>query len=399
MLNKNQIEKYADVLIWAIETARAKPFKAYDIIQLRYELPSQPLTDVLHRKLLQKKWNVIVRGLMTPVMEKDFYKYTDSSQRKFIGNWEDKFYESLNGNIFLAAPESLTHLKDVDPKKINEIAVTRKRFRRILERREEQGLYGWTLCTYPTEEPAGRAGLSIQDYSRQIVRACFLNDKNPVKKWKEIYNNSSEIKKWLNSLNIEIIRVESKSFDLTISLGEKRKFVGISGHNIPSFELFTSPDWRGTNGTYYANLPSYRSGNYVEGIRLEFKNGNVVRAGAHKGEKFLQQMTAMDQGAKRLGEFSLTDRRFSKIDKFMADTLFDENFGGRYGNCHIAIGTSYSDTYSGNTASLTPQMKKNLGFNDSALHWDVVNTEDKIVSVKVKGNAKMVIYEDGKFRY
>jgi aminopeptidase len=399
MLNKNQIEKYADILIWAIEKARLKPFEAYDIIQLRYELPSQPLTDVLHRKLVQKKWNIIVRGLLTPVMEKDFYTYTDSSQRKFIGRWEDKFFESLNGNIFLSAPESLTHLKDVDPKKINEIAVTRKRLRRILERREEQGLYGWTLCTYPAEEPARRAGLSIEDYSSQIIKACFLNERNPLQKWNEIYNNSMEIKKWLNSLNIGTLRMESELFDLKISLGEKRKFVGISGHNIPSFEIFTSPDWRGTNGTYYANLPSYRSGNYVEGIRLEFKNGNVISAKARKGEKFLQQMIAMDDGAKRLGEFSLTDKRFSKIDEFMADTLFDENFGGKYGNSHIAIGTSYSDTYAGNPASLTPLMKKNLGFNDSALHWDVVNTEEKVVTATLIGGAKTVIYEKGMFKY
>jgi aminopeptidase len=348
---------------------------------------------------VQKKWNIIVRGLLTPVMEKDFYTYTDSSQRKFIGRWEDKFFESLNGNIFLSAPESLTHLKDVDPKKINEIAVTRKRLRRILERREEQGLYGWTLCTYPAEEPARRAGLSIEDYSSQIIKACFLNERNPLQKWNEIYNNSMEIKKWLNSLNIGTLRMESELFDLKISLGEKRKFVGISGHNIPSFEIFTSPDWRGTNGTYYANLPSYRSGNYVEGIRLEFKNGNVISAKARKGEKFLQQMIAMDDGAKRLGEFSLTDKRFSKIDEFMADTLFDENFGGKYGNSHIAIGTSYSDTYAGNPASLTPLMKKNLGFNDSALHWDVVNTEEKVVTAKLISGAKTVIYEKGMFKY
>ncbi len=87
----------------------------------------------------------------------------------------------------------------------------------------------------------------------------------------------------------------------------------------------------------------------------------------------------MDRGASRLGEFSLTDKRFSKINQFMANTLFDENFGGSWGNCHVALGASYADTYSGDVKSLTKEKKTHLGFNDSALHWDLVNTEKKRV--------------------
>ena len=59
------------------------------------------------------------------------------------------------------------------------------------------------------------------------------------------------------------------SIDLKITPGERRKWIGLSGHNIPSFEIYLSPDWRGTEGIYYANLPSYKDGNYVEGIRFE----------------------------------------------------------------------------------------------------------------------------------
>lgn len=399
MLNKSQLEKYSDVLIWALKTARSKPFRSYDIILIRYERQALPLAGIIYRKLIQEKFNVILRGLSTPSIEKDFFACSDIRQRKFIGQWEDKFYNSLSGNIYLSAPESLTHLKDIDPKRLNDVAITRQKLRKITERREEQGYYGWTLCTYPTEEPAARAKLSNSEYSRQIIKACFLNAKDPVAIWKKIYLDSIEIKKWLNSLSIKTLHIESKSCDLTINIGEKRRFIGISGHNIPSFEIFTSPDWRGTRGKYYANLPSYKSGNYVEGILLEFDRGNVINAAAKKGEKFLKQIITMDTGAKRIGEFSLTDRRFSKIDTFMADTLFDENFGGKHGNCHIAIGTSYSDTYTGNPAALTPLMKKKLGLNYSALHWDIVNTEDKTVTAKLKNGNKILLYEDGLFKY
>ena len=83
----------------------------------------------------------------------------------------------------------------------------------------------------------------------------------------------------------------------------------------------------------------------------------------------------------------------------MANTLSDENYGGKYGNCHVALGASYSDTYDGNPSELTPELKKNLGFNDSALHWDFVNTENKRVVAHLASGKQTTIYENGKFKY
>jgi aminopeptidase len=105
----------------------------------------------------------------------------------------------------------------------------------------------------------------------------------------------------------------------------------------------------------------------------------------------------MDRGAARLGEFSLTDKRFSKISTFMANTLYDENYGGKNGNCHVALGASYSDTYDGDASGLTTRKKGELGFNDSALHWDLVNTEKKRVVAHLATGRRITVYEDGKF--
>lgn len=107
----------------------------------------------------------------------------------------------------------------------------------------------------------------------------------------------------------------------------------------------------------------------------------------------------MDKGASRVGEFSLTDRRFSRIDRFMANTLYDENFGGEFGNCHLAVGASYADTFAGDPDTLTKELKRKLGFNDSALHWDLVNTERKRVSAVLASGRRTVIYEDGQFQH
>jgi aminopeptidase len=107
----------------------------------------------------------------------------------------------------------------------------------------------------------------------------------------------------------------------------------------------------------------------------------------------------MDHGADKVGEFSLTDKRFSRINRFMANTLYDENYGGRHGNCHIALGSSYSNTYSGDARKLSQSLKQKLGFNESALHWDLVNTEKKRVTAHLKSGEALVIYENGCFAY
>ncbi len=399
MLTAKQLQRYADILLWGLKTARAGQIKKNDIIMIRYDLLAIRLVEILHEKLIKMGLQPVHRLLQTPVMEKNFYRLSSPRQLSFIPPGEEELFNHLNGSIAILAPESLTHLSGIDPGKIAKPVKARKYLRDLLDRREEEGQFSWTLAMYPTAALAEHAGLSIEDYTRQIVGACFLNRQDPIAQWTSIYKNAQTIKKWLNQMSVKFFHIESDHVDLKITPGKNRKWIGISGHNIPSFEIFISPDWRGTEGTYYADQPSYRSGNYVRGITIRFKNGKAVSATAVEGELFLKKQLNMDSGANKLGEFSLTDRRFSKINQFMANTLFDENFGGSNGNCHVALGSSYSDTYDGNPSELTREMKKDLGFNDSALHWDIVNTENKRVTAHLLTGEKTVIYENGSFTY
>ncbi len=399
MLTDTHLKRYADTLIWGLKTARTNPFRKQDIILIRYDSMALPLAEILYARVLEMGLNPVQRCTLTSGMEKSFYQLSNPRQLIFQSPGEREFYNKLNGSIYLYAPESITHLSDADPKKIGKAAVARKFIRDIMNKREETGDFGWTLCMLPTIELARHADLSIDEYTQQIVNACFLDHVSPVSEWQSIFEKSRIIKTELNRLNVQYFHVESSSVDLKITPGDQRKWIGITGHNIPSFELFISPDWRGTQGVYFANQPSYRNGNYVENVRLEFKDGVAIKVSAQKGESFVKNQLDMDTGASRLGEFSLTDKRFSKIDRFMANTLFDENYGGEYGNCHVALGSSYSDTYSGNPAELTEKLKKTLGFNDSALHWDLVNTEQKRVSAHLTTGGQTTIYEDGQFTF
>jgi aminopeptidase len=397
VFTKRQTEKYCDVLLWALKTARKENFQKNDVVMILYDLAGLKMAEVLQAKLLDMGMNPIPRMGLTSVMEKSFFERANSRQLIFQTPGAKELYKCLNGSIHIHAPESLTHLSQIDPKRIGKVTVARKPLRKILEKREEQGKYGWTLCMVPTHEMAKRARLSMDQYIEQVAKACNLDKRDPVKAWQSTYDNAVATKKWINGLDVKHFHVQSANVDLNITPGKKRKWIGLSGHNIPSFEIFISPDWRGTEGVYFADQPSFRSGNRVEGIRLEFKKGRLVKIDAKKGRDFVVKQLSMDKGAGRLGEFSLTDKRFSRINRFMANTLFDENYGGRYGNCHVALGASYSDSYDGDPSRLTKERKKRLGFNDSALHWDIVNTEKKKVVAHLTSGEEITVYEDGRF--
>ena len=397
MLTQTHLQRYADVLLWGLTTARSKPFNRGDVVLVRFNLDAVRLAEILESRLLERGLNPVRRMNPTPEMEKNFFGLANRRQLVFDPPGEAELYRNLNGSIFLNAPASITHLSATDPEKISRFTLAKKILRDILEEREQVGLFGWTLGILPTPELACHAGLNDGDYARQIVKACFLNRRDPVKQWKTVFKNAAAIKRWLNSMTAKHYHVESDTIDLKITPGAQRQWIGISGHNIPSFELFVSPDWRGTTGVYYADQPSYRSGNLVKGVQLTFKKGVAVNVTAESGTDFVKKQLKMDRSASRLGEFSLTDKRFSKINRFMANTLFDENFGGRWGNCHVALGASYADTYRGDVQSLTKAMKAQLGFNDSALHWDLVNTEKKRVVAHLADGRRTTIYENGCF--
>ncbi len=288
MLSDIHLQRYAQVLIWGLKTARMEGFRKGDRVMIRYDMAALPLAEVVYAHLLEMGINPIPRVSLTPRMEHDYYRISSARQLVFKTPGDEELFSALNGSISLRAPDSITHLSDIRPEKIGKFAVARKYLNDILDRREAQGKFGWTLCVYPTSELAGHAGLTLEEYCGQVVNACALKRSDPVAWWKNIYKDAQSIKKWLNSMRVESYTIESERVDLKVTPGLKRKWVGISGHNIPSFELFLSPDWRGTQGTYYADQPTYRSGNYVKGIELLFKAGSVVRASAEQGGEFLR---------------------------------------------------------------------------------------------------------------
>lgn len=122
------------------------------------------------------------------------------------------------------------------------------------------------------------------------------------------------------------------------------------------------------------NQPLYRYGNVLEGVELCFHKGLVTRAYATKGNNVLQQMLK-STNANKIGEYYLTRTHdFHASPHPMAETLYDENIGGPFGNTHLAIRSAYRDCYRGDQKNITKAQWKKMGFNDSPEHTDIIST-------------------------
>ncbi|MDZ7587007.1 MAG: aminopeptidase, partial [Patescibacteria group bacterium] len=330
------LQKYADVLVnYALNSGQG--VKKNEVVQCLVPDIAKPLALALQNTLLKVGAQPLIRLIPTG-FSKDFFSLANHSQLTFF---PDKYLQAkanlIDHSIAIIADPDPEELKSTDPQKIILKRDVQKPYKDWLIEKEIKGHYTWVIALWGTAAKAKLVNLSLKAYWQQIIKTCFLNQSEPIKEWKKVSKLQLKVINKLNNLPIQLIKVKGKDVDLTLALGKHRHWQGGSGRNIPSFEIFTSPDWRGTEGFIKFNQPLYRYGNIVKGIELEFKNGLVVKAKAQQGNHLLQQMLTSPH-ANKVGEFSLTDNRLSRLTHIMAETLFDENIGGPFGNSHIALG-------------------------------------------------------------
>ena len=394
LFTPDELEKYAAILTWALLHIRKKPFRKHEYVQVRFDADALPLAEETAAHLLDKNLEPVLRLMPTPRVERDYYLMTNTRRLGRIVPGEEDFVRNLGGTISLFAPADLAHMQSVPTERLNTARRNRALLSQINRERETQGLYAWTLCMWPTQALAANAGMSIMEYAAHIRKACFLDQPDPVGCWRKTMKEARRIAARLTALGNSSLHVESENTDMRFNIGECRKWVGISGRNIPSFEIYVSPDWRTVEGTYQATLPSCQGGNMVRNARLTFKKGRLAAIEASEGQDFARVQSAVDKGAGQVGEFALVDRRFSRIDRFMSCTLYDENHGGPYGSMHIALGQSYSNTFAGDPQEFDAQV---YGFSNSSLHWDLVSAENRRVTAILPNGKRRVIYDNGEF--
>jgi aminopeptidase len=329
---------------------------------------------------------------------RDFYEIAGSDQLAFFaGSYYRGVIDEIDHLVYIRCVADPHALKDVPPAKL----LTHQRsFAPLVEwqtRKEDEGRLTWTIGLYGTPAMAAEARLSLEDYWQEIIRACFLDHPDPKVRWREVSEQMERHIRGLNALPIDRLHVQGADADLWLTLGEKRQWIGGSGRNIPSFEIFTSPDWRGTEGWIRFSEPLYIYGSLITGIELRFQDGVISQATATENEPLLLEMLA-SENANRVGEFSLTDSRLSPITRFMADTLFDENVGGPFGNTHVAVGKAITNCYDGDPGKLSKSDWEELGFNDSVVHTDIVSTTDREVTALMRDGSSRTIYAGGQFQ-
>lgn len=389
------IEKYAQVLVnFALNSGKGL-FKE-EVVEITVPDVAKPMALALQNAVLSAGGHPIVRLLPTG-FEQDYYTLAKDHQLTFFPQdyWRSKA-DLLHHQIQIIADPQPLELKKINPEKIIKARDSKKKYKDWLIAKENQGDFTWTVALWGVEAKAQIVGLSLEDYWQQIIQACYLDDDNPIARWQEINQLQTEIKQKLNSLRIEHVIVEGDDMELKLKIGADRLWKGGGGRNIPSFEIFTSPNWRGSEGWIKINEPVYRYGNVIQDIEMQFAQGLVTQAEAKKGNQLLQTMIK-SPNANKVGEFSLTDNRMSRITHPMAEILFDENIGGSFGNTHIALGAAYKDCYCGEAGKITESQWKKLGFNDAAEHTDFISTTDRKVTAVLADGSKKVIYQDGRF--
>lgn len=389
------VDQYAHVLVnFALNSGAG--VKKGEVVQCVVPDVAKPMALALQNTLLKAGAHPMMR-LIPSGFDRDFYHLASDEQLSFFPRKLLKARADLiDHQIGILAEADPLELATVEPRKIMLMRNSQKPYRDWLTAKENRQLFTWTMALWGMPAKAKVVGLSLEAYWQQIIKACFLDEADPVAKWREIFAMQENIKQKLNDMCIQYVIVKGEDVDLSIKIGSDRIWQGGSGRNIPSFEIFTSPDWRGIDGWIRFNEPLYRYGNVIKDIYLQVEHGIISKARASTGNKFLQTMLET-KNANKFGEFSMTDKRMSRITHPMAETLFDENIGGRFGNSHLAIGMAYKDCYRGNPDKIKASEWQAMGFNDSAEHTDMMTTTDRKVTAVLASGEHKVIYQNGQF--
>jgi aminopeptidase len=362
-----RLKKLADVLV--NYSTKVKP---RDWVMLRGDTVAEPLVNEVYRQVIKAGGNVTL-NLANDVISEAYFKEASDDQLKWVSPTTKMLYEKADVLIALDGSSNTRALSAVDPKKQQTRAVaTRGLTETYLERSAKKELR-WVIARYPCPSFAQEADMSLRDYEDFVYSACFCDKDDAVAEWQRVHDEQQKVVDWLKGR--KIVTVNSPNAELTLSI-EGRTFENADGRmNMPSGEVFTGPVEDSCNGWVEFTYPAISGGREVEGVRLEFKDGKVVKATAKKNEDYLISQLDSDEGARYLGEFAIGTNY--GIQKFTKSILFDEKIGGSF---HMAVGAGYPETGSK---------------NKSAIHWDFICDIRNDSEIQVDGD---LLYKDGEFK-
>jgi len=312
-------------------------------ISVRSSTEAAPLLLEVQRAILERDaWPILRIDL--PGQTRGFYDHAGDRHLDDISDLALAEAKGADANLGITATADVRELVGVDPGRITRLARARRPLREAIMKKR------WCSTLWPTAALAGQAGMPLADYEAFVSRALFLDQPDPVRSWGGLRTFQAKLIERLKSARD--VRIEADGTDLTLRVAG-RTWVNSDGkRNMPSGEVFTGPHENSANGRIRFTVRSAPEGVDVDGVELEFADGEVVSARADTGEEYLRRALETDGGAKFLGELGI-GTNFG-IDRPTGTILFDEKIGG---TVHLALGRSYPETG---------------GKNASALHWDLI---------------------------
>jgi len=310
--------------------------KKGEYVQIVAGIPARPLILELCKQIIQKgafpKLDIDFEGIGYT-----YYKYASNEQLKNFPKLRYDEMKKTDAIIYIGAPENRYELYSADPKKIT---LRSKVIKKISDVRLKKK---WVIFDWPVKDFADDANMRIEDFRKFVFDSCIQD-------WSKLKGMMEKVKKVLD--HGKKVRILAKDTDLTFGINGRLGAIGDGRHNMPDGEVWTAPEENTTEGYITFTYPLIVLGRKIEGIRLEFKKGKVVKASAKKNLAALDHLLKTDDGARKLGELGIGCN--FKIKRFSNLLLFDEKIGG---TIHLALGAAY---------------KECKGENKSAVHADIV---------------------------
>lgn len=397
--------KYAELLL-----KKGLCIKKNQPLLINAPIESIDFIRVLTKLALELGVNDIYYDWSDDELEHTTINYLDEESIKNSRFWNksihDEYAKKNAAFLFLLAANP-TIMSDIDSRKIKVSHDHSILTRSLYREKQSNNQIDWCIASVASDT-WGKAIFPNEPNAKDklwnlIFDICLINEDNPYDAWTNKMNLNKEMQKKLNNLNIkELHYTNSLGTDLYIELDKSALWCGgsslINGEepivNMPTEEVFTTPNKFKTRGIVYTSLPLIHGGITIEDICLEFKGGKVVKYHANKGESELKNILEMDEESKMLGEAALVDKnsKIAKSNTIFYETLFDEN-----ASCHIALGRGFKECLQ-NGENLTDEELENIGYNKSKNHVDImIGTNDLQIEAITYDNQNILLFKDGSF--
>lgn len=323
------------------------------------EVDTFPLARAVHAAAL-KAGGLPHVEFQSVLLERDLMLYGSMEQIDWLPEMQAKGMEWADVYIGLRGAANPHEFTGIPAEKI---MVHRRALGKISAMRT--ALTRWVLVRVPNVAFAQQAGMShdaMMDFFFNATLRDWATETQAYTRYQQLFQSG------------ETVHIVGRDTDLTLSTRGRSYCIDHAFMNMPGGEIFTAPVDDSAEGYITFDFPGVFAGQLVEGIRLEFSQGRVVKATATKNQALLHQLLEMDEGSDRIGEFAIGANW--GIDHFCYDILYDEKIGG---TVHIALGRAYTECG---------------GINQSALHWDIVKDMRQEGEIYLDGRK---VFEKGKF--